>query len=80
MDDQFSIHLSAVKHPQEAIDTAVSSFPGEIHRVDNSDQLESLELKEGKTHLILVTLPSTRGKEDSKAFAENGIILTFSMF
>lgn len=75
MDDQFSIHLSAVKHPQEAIDTAVSSFPGEIHRVDNSDQLESLELKEGKTHLILVTLPSTRGKEDSKAFAENDAMM-----
>lgn len=75
MDEQFSIHLSAVKHPQEAIDNAVSSFPGEIHRVDNSDQLESIELKDGKTYLILVTLPSTRGKEDSKAFAENDAMM-----
>lgn len=75
MDDQFSVHLSAVKQPQEAIDSIVSSFPGEVHRVDNSDQLDSLELKEGKKHLILVTLPATRGKDEAKAFAKNDAMM-----
>ena len=78
MDDQFSVHLSAVKKPQEAIDTIVSSFPGEVHRIDNSDQLDSLELEEGKQHLILVTLPPTRGKDEAKAFAENGICIKWA--
>ena len=78
MDDQFSVHLSAVKHPQEAIDTAVSSFKGEVHRVDNSEDLESLDLEDGKSHLIIVTLAPTRGRDEAKAFSANGKL--FLMF
>ena len=75
MDDQFSVHLSAVKHPQAAIDTAVSSFSGEVHRVDNSEDLETLDLEDGKSHLIIVTLSPTRGKDEATAFATNGKVM-----
>ncbi|XP_050413804.2 V-type proton ATPase subunit S1 [Patella vulgata] len=76
MEEQFSVHIPSVKLPTTAISDLKESFKGRQHTVESSSDIPSLPLDDGKSHLILVILPSDgKAGNEEKAFRNNDVIV-----
>lgn len=75
MDEHFSVHLPAVNAPASAVEDLSSSFKGEVIRVDNREEIDSLDLDKDKAYMIIVTLKPINcktEKDEYHSFQKNG--------
>lgn len=73
MDENFSVDLPSVAMPMHGLDEIRKSFEGIVHDVADTQQINNLNLNEGKSHLILITLnPKSDVKNEEEMFKGNG--------
>lgn len=72
MDGQFSVHLPAVIESTSAINTLISSFPGEVIRVHKPNDMVNVNLEGNKSYLIIFTLQPVDVSDEYDSFKKNG--------
>ena len=72
MDESYSIQLPTVSSPTSAIETLLTSFTGEVIKVDNPDEVQTLNLDPSKSYMIVVNLPPVTKHDEYGSFQASG--------
>lgn len=72
IDNNYSAELPQVENPHVAVEKLKDSFSGDVHSVKSVEELERLDLSEGKKVLLMVHLSPLSGQKDvENAIQEN---------
>ncbi|XP_033745738.1 V-type proton ATPase subunit S1-like [Pecten maximus] len=72
MDENFSVHLPAVRSPVTSLSTLKKTFEGKVHEVTTPADIDDLDLGSGVMNLIIVNLtPGKDVKSEEDSLAHN---------